>query len=653
MTSRFHELLLSELRMVIYRPGEPDRLTDELLCEAVTLNENLQSLGLVLRPDDLLRLAVSPSLEGFYDAVAALTPQVKAEPMYPGFPQQVMEMSEAEFRLHQMMHYFSTYGLEQLTSRAVHRGWLPECEGEARTAPDIRLLDARVIELVAEDDAPIAVLKALLDRRERLTDPDLDMVLECVPLCGNEQLQGLTVRFKENLELLFPRLMAEPDRAAALRTLRALCAHSGDVLCLGSEYLRQHRYHLRTAEKRLLVKLLETYAVGNLRENMMLSRKARERNLVVLQHLDYNQYSRSDEHREAVRALRNGELRSWHGMGEALLKKHSPEALDHLAQRPGYMVRMLNRLLSLGYESQTIADLLASRASAISAHLLVKTIRALSRRGSTLETHHLREAASCQREFERKVLREAKAARARKTALNIGALMMERDASLSKLEAQYQARRRMSAHDGEAVDILKTLLKAHFRQADTPLKGKKVWLDMDEFDLEHSTLETEDRSKDGGYIRSGISYRIPSDAKYVRFFVYWNDSERVDVDLHAGGTTLDGKSIHVGWNADFNDSSVVYSGDITHSDAAEYIDIDLSAPVREIYANLYLYSGKASFGEVETCFVGRPRTPEACSTATSMCRTASCATSGKRTTAVGIPGLTSKLPMRCSPSWTT
>ena len=100
MTNQFHELLLSELRMVSYRPGDPADLTDDRLCEAVTLNENLQSLGFALRPDDLLRLAASPSLDGFYDTFKALVPDVKAEPMYPGFPKQVMEMSEAEFRMH-------------------------------------------------------------------------------------------------------------------------------------------------------------------------------------------------------------------------------------------------------------------------------------------------------------------------------------------------------------------------------------------------------------------------------------------------------------------------------------------------------------------------------------------------------------------------
>ena len=92
MTNTFHELLLSELRMVVYRPGDPAGLTDGLLCAAVTANENLRSLGYVLRPDDVVRLAVSPSLDGFYQAVKELVPDVKAKPIYPGFPKQVMEM---------------------------------------------------------------------------------------------------------------------------------------------------------------------------------------------------------------------------------------------------------------------------------------------------------------------------------------------------------------------------------------------------------------------------------------------------------------------------------------------------------------------------------------------------------------------------------
>ena len=83
MTKSFRKYLLSELRMAVYQPGDPAELTDELLCEAVTLNENLQILGYILRPEDLLRLAVSPSLRGFYTGLKALVPDVTAQPGAP------------------------------------------------------------------------------------------------------------------------------------------------------------------------------------------------------------------------------------------------------------------------------------------------------------------------------------------------------------------------------------------------------------------------------------------------------------------------------------------------------------------------------------------------------------------------------------------
>lgn len=824
MTKNFHKHLLSELHMVVYQPGDPSRLNDRLLCEAVTVNENFQSLGYILRPEDLLKLAVSPSLHGFYMHVKALVPDVKAQPMYPGFPQQVMNMAEAEFRFHQLLHYLSTYTLEWATGVEVHRGWLPDYDGPQRTEPDTRLLDASVVELVNEETAAFSSLKILLSRRERLTNPELELVLESAAACSSEQMQKLTVSFKENLELLFPMLLEKADRKTALQTLRAICSHSGDVLRCSAEYLHRRRYHLRTSEKKLLVKLLESYSAENLRQNLMQSNSLRERNLLVLQYLDYNQYSRSAAHKEAVRALRNGELLSWHGIGESLLAEHSPKALTHLVQRPGYMLRMLNRLLSLGYGEQELLELLLPKAGEISAHLLVKIIRILSDRNSGVEEkfeaerqnicnafarerweynsdcieweyesrrnelifrfaeemHHLlpeirlRQAQEqCQENFrqerdaiwrelnsrkdkaERKIRRQlapleqelaqkevalrnhrntlvfvrwpylravaryrmqqaggpentsdevlarylperyrgeevligevtrlreqlnrekAKAEAMRAVELHrievetadacadaleeitlreeqaLLALEQEfhrwqegfakerkelehrHEAKLQELEAEYRKKTQESAYrrktlqarlaealanieqrrqqilrmleyNEPAIRILKEVLKEHFRRVSTPMKGKKVWFNMDPFDLAHSSLETEDRSKDGGYIRSGIAWKIPEGARYVRFFTYWNDRARIDIDLHAGGTTTDGRQLHVGWDAACCTDGVVHSGDITHSDAAEYIDIDLNAPIQEISANVNLFNGR-SFRNIETCYVG-------------------------------------------------
>ena len=774
MNMKFHELLLSELHMVVYQPGNPERLTDELLCKAVTLNENLQTLGYALRPDDLVKMAASPAMHAFFNHVRSLVPDVKAEPMYPGFPQQVMKMSEAEFRMHQMIHYFSTYGLEELFGGEVSRGWLPAYHGPARVLDDSSLLNSRVIELVSEEDAAIVAIRTVLSRRERLTNPELELVTEAVSLCNVNQLKGITVRFKENLDLLFPRMMAYEDRESALEFLHTICAHSGDVMRCTAAYLGEKRWHLRTSEKKLLVKLLERYPAWNFRENLMQSLNKREQNLRILQHLDYNRFSASREHREIVRALRNGELMSWHGIGEKLLRDADPKALAHLAERPGYMLRMMNRLLSLEYSEEQILSVMTPKAGNLSGHLILKTLRALSSRSSKIEELHRQELQECDERFDREermlstdnlkwdfecrmdnvrwnaesrrqnaklslldeprrklegqaysevnelsgelleitdrlaslgcVLRKREEYKARKNryeirnaistidteallcflypedliavrkdmqteidalsrqlaekrekaekwldrelwVLNIrnGLLYTDeiekidlweqqelerlrelykrklselnqkqkfeklrtlREKEHAEIEARYLQRLRMASFDDVSVRILKALLSEHFRMVSTPFKGKKVFCALNQFDLRHSSLETEDRSKDGGYIRSGISWKIPDEAKYVRFFVYWNDRTRVDVDLHAGGLTTGGRNLHIGWNSGFRDCGAVYSGDITHSDAAEYIDIDLSAPIKEIYANVNLFSGRPSFKAIETCYVG-------------------------------------------------
>lgn len=770
MTHQFHELLLSELRMVTYQPGNPSDMTDEMLCRAVTLNENIHSLGYALRPGDMMRLAASPSLNSFFDHLKGIVPHVKAKPMYPEFPQQVMNMTEAEFRLHQAIHYFSTYGLEELLGVKVSSGWLPTSNHPERTEKDKRLMACRIIELVVEQDAPAEVLRILLGRRERLTNPELELVLECAPLCTLQQLQGIKVRFKENIELLFPMLMKQQDREAALHSLRIICAHTGDVLENAKKYLFMNRYHLRSSDKKLLVKLLESYPVKNLRLNLMQSLHLRERNLLVLQHLDYNRFSRSEAHREAVRALRNDELPSWRAIGEALLRERSPEALTHFAQRPGYMVRMLNRLLSLEYSAEDIIQALAPRSGVISGHLALKTLQTLMKRSAELEQEHRKAVANCEYrfQFEKRMLLPSHSLEERKISLqvqnrkeeatntflrdpshkirveefrqvkalekvmnlkqnelhsikktlatlddcrnkrnrmrlyqnaghamdiNLLYCLLDKDVAqklrhhatelsaevsemrvqveamtaaataetkrrteitiaevkcryaqmieeinsweqqeraklqalinseraayperlsalethwnevLQSLEDTYQREKHATQFDMQSAQILHELLRLHFAHVVTPLHGKKVFIDMDEFDLKHSVLETEDRSKDGGYIRSGIAYRIPKQAKYVRFFVYWNDRKRIDIDLHAGGVTLEGQSLHIGWNSDFCRDGVVHSGDITHSNAAEFIDIDLSAPISEIYTNVHLFNSW-SFKNVDTCYVG-------------------------------------------------
>lgn len=546
----YHKLLLDELRLVVYEKGDAP-LTEALLTKAVTLNENLKALGYTLSPADIAALAVSPSLDGFYETVKGMLGTADAAPMYPGFPRQVMELEEAVLRFHQAVHYFSTYGLELLFGGEVQRGWLP-CPGDGgKKAGQDTVLPEKVIRLLPAGEAYLEPLGRILSRRERMTLPERQLVRKAMANIAPEEAASLTVPFKENLKALYAIVFDLPDRESAMGILRGLCKHTGDVLACIGVLLGRHRFHFRTSQKRFLVKLLESYPAADLRANLVLSGRNARRNIVLLNYIDYSVYSRSEAHMEAVNALRDGKLRSWESVAKAMLTSGAEGTLDFLAQRPGMMLRMVAWLLRSGYDRDAILARLTAKAEALSLQTLV-------------------------------------------TNLNyFGKLTGEERADAATL-----------------FSLFEQLLRVRMAGMDTVLRGKKVALAMPEFDLEVSELHCNDRSPEGGFIRSGIAYRLPEGIEALRFFVYWNDKTRVDIDLHAGYTDLDGQFHHVGWNRSFRDGGVVFSGDITHSNAAEYIDIDLSAPIDKVNANIHLYSGKPGFQAVDTCYVGMQAIPK-------------------------------------------
>lgn len=807
MELTYRKLLLSTMHMVTCREGDPLRINDETLMKALTVNENLHSLGFTLRPQDIGLLAASDSLDGFYSEIKELVPEVKAEPMYPDFPIQVMEIDEAQFRLHQMMHYFSTYGLELLTGQQVSRGWLPGVDSTPKTERDERLLADTVLELAAEEKSYSLCLTRILSRRERLTIPERELVILSLPHVSDETFAGIRVAFKENLELLFPDIFEKMSGKEAVRILGHLCQHTGDVLNNAAILLKKYRYHFRTSQKRTMVKLLESYPAGNLRENLILSNTKRERNLVILKHLDFNIYARSAAHKKAVADLRRGNLHSWEGVAKRMLTGHEEGALAFTAKRPGVMLRMLHWILSLGYDEKEISDLLAAHAQQFSTQMLVKLlsgfrvesvesihqekereIQAIRDRYSRERSRYSRldlryeneikwalsdhdySIRMCERNFSAKLRKLSEPAIVKRCQKEINARMrnLERSAEvmiqgqkqkihvleksiekaekricflkhtvrackdgregtarcseyaerrivtleadivrmkkqlaclqaevntaisltlpnnhwekekaqilqkydrireeavirifalkeaqakeieelenhlskrLSEIEQRY-ARRRAEApsalkvilekETAEIEDasekferrvramqtiparkrILERLLAEHLESIETPLRGRKVYLDPGPFELSRSLMRTTDKSLDGTYVRSGFAWKIPDEAKRVRLFVYWNDKKRVDIDLHASASEYSAgqpdklRWFHVGWNAEFRKNGVCHSGDITHSNAAEYIDIDLRAPLRFITLNVDLFSGHDSFRDIDECFVG-------------------------------------------------
>lgn len=549
----YEQLLFSELRLV---PVSFDTapLTEEAVVRAMTVNEELLALGFTLSPKDIVTLAKSADAGTLAERVRAYAGEVKAKPLYPDFPSQVMALDEAVFRFHQILHYLSTYGTEELTGIRVTRGWLPEMPETEKTAADDTLLAAKTLALIDRSGQYRIPYQKILTKTERMTDKEKLLIAECAKQLPADFMRGVPVTFKQNLLLVYHALFTDaalsPDEKLAC--LQAVCRHTGDVWKCMDYVLTRAGYRFRTSQKRLTVRLLESYPLHDFRENLILSGKKRERTLLMLQYLDYNCYSRKPDYAAAAADLRAGRLRSWESEIKAMVGRKAPEALDAYAERPGMMLRHLTFLMRNGYRAEEIFAKLMPHAAELKPQTLVRLASFFSRETTALD------------------------------------------------EARYQ----------ETVvlrPMIRYLLQTRLAANQTPLKGKKVFPDMPEFDLEQSELRVNNKSSEGGYIRSGLAYRIPEDAKFIRFFIYWNDRERVDIDLHGTALSRGGGEINIGWNAGFKSGELVFSGDITHSDAAEYIDLDLEKAketLLSVCCNINLFDGYNTFGEIDECFVG-------------------------------------------------
>lgn len=329
LKNNYQYLLLSQYRMAVYDDTELP-LTHENLIKAITLNENLLSLGYTLTAKDIITLASSPSLDTFYSSIKSIIPNIKAKPMYPNFPQQVMKMDEATYRFHQMVHYFSTYGLESMLPVEICKGWLPSVEDTDKIKEDDTLLEAKVLRLLPCKLQYQTPYTLSVSKTERMTAMEREIVRHACTEIPLKILQETPIPFKENLLELSWILFNTLEKKSFQDTLSKICKHTGDVLRVIAYIYKRNHYHFKTSQKRMLVQVLERYSPADLETNLMLSWKKREENIKILQGIDYQNYSRSLPHMNAVKKLRNKELRSWNGQVDGMLKIKDENAVSFI-----------------------------------------------------------------------------------------------------------------------------------------------------------------------------------------------------------------------------------------------------------------------------------------------------------------------------------
>ena len=539
--------MVREMRVIPVLNYSKENVTDDDLVRAITFNAELNNFGYTLKPNAVIKLAkVSPeaintTLKYFKETVG----DVKAKPMYPNFPTQVMEMDEAVLRFHQMLHYFSTYGVEEIYKTKVSVGWLPNVDDTEKTESDYALLDNKVLDVMFIDDAVKYSYETILSMRERFTIPQMEIVMYDI-WCGVDS--NIEVAFKENMYELFCYQLTNGNRKI---NEYKFCQHTGDIWkCV--DYIKEKKgYKLHTSEKKFITRLLESYPVQDFEANLILSNKSAENVKYMLNWIDFDTFSRSLPHKECVRKLRNNELRSWEGKAKSKIFNGDSETVKYIAKRPGMLLRWVTLLVRNGFKTGDITNELLNNIDKLSTQTLV-----------TLSNHFSKEDV---KKYDK--------------------------ADYDTAELAY-------------LRILFTsLVVAAISNKDIPeFVDKKIYVDMSNYDTEMSSIECNEKSAEGGYIRSGLAYKIPDGVDVIRFFVYWNDEDRVDLDLHGTCINKDGKECLNGWNGDYKNECAVFSGDITHSDAAEYIDMKLDK-IKLARFNINSYTGQ-HFKDIDEVFIG-------------------------------------------------
>lgn len=582
----FDKLLLTELRLIEGLNSTKNQKVADLE-SALVDNENLKALGYELTNKGLAKLALDysrePDMTPLYKRVMSMEPEIKASPMYPDFPTQVLEIDELDFRIHQSIHYLTTYGVESVLGFDVIEGWLPEFEEEIDRIKDERVSEIKTLDYLSPTDVDSNVISRLIEKKERFEEKELIMSRV---VAMRTDLKVENIPFKENIASLYGDIILHgnlDERYKAFDKLAEVSRHPGDVLDVLEYIVIKNKYkHLKTSVKRGFVELVESFEVYQVEENLAnnkwsraflgKNRQARSinRNIALIDYLSFNRFSKKDSIKTVVNKMKDGDLLSWNQNLERLYEAKAYDAVrEVLLERPGIYFRQINRLIGLGVPYVEISNDIKSVAGELKTQSIISALNNFK-----IEREVDRDHFVIQEHFETEAILSKLEIRDRKKVIQVFF-----DALIANLESQ---------------DI-------------DEVKGKKVYIDEGIFDLSKSKIEITDKFVEGGYIANGMALKIPEKAKYLRFFTYWNDENRIDIDLHGVTLNKNGESSHVGWNGKYKDASLVHSGDITHSDASEYIDVNLKSAkksgVESIQLNINSYT-TVPFSEIDEVFTG-------------------------------------------------
>lgn len=582
-----NEILFRRKNKVIVEKG--NHILSELY--VATALKNLESLGFTFSLK-LLEAVRTMSKEDFllwYKKITALIKKsvgahVHHEPMYPNFPNQVMEMDRAELYMNAIRHYLD-FVVRDLTGLHTPNRGLPDSEKEERF-PLLQRTDLKIIGHGTEEELRES-LKMVFASATSISETDREDLAWAISYFDADTLYTSvlpeTIPMKETLSFTVARLHAEnkidEERISsyfktATDVLRfAVALSEGDTSLSIPTRFRS----FKRAERRLLLSILER--VGNRTEDML-------RYPSMWKRLGERLHPGEHKHKypktfESFDVIRNDlDFETFNSKVErAFLDRNIQSALTLLKQRPGEFGRRLDHLLRNASETELIVKGFREVASEIATPVLLQVMA------------HFKDRPK--KHDHRVFFPKGQVAHAHLIENKLPSLDVELCLSV--------------------VEICQNTLILRFTEL--PPLGK-VMIDKSlKTQLVPFSQRTASRSL--RTLTRGSTFTIPK-GDTIRFFTYWCEgkvegrhSGRLDIDLSSTIYTDKWALIdHISFtNLYSKNLNSVHSGDITSAPngASEFIDLHiptlLKKGVRYVVMSLLSYS-EQSFVEMPECFAG-------------------------------------------------
>lgn len=545
---------------------------------AMSVASEFLQFGYVFSPEVIKHLscALANDIVKFHDEVTGYLKKMTGSnrnyaPFWPGFPQQVMEKSEFELWLHQIVHYCS------------NGTYMPD-EWTQQRAPAFEQPKYTIINVGTEKDFE-SIFTDLVSVNQSLTPDDLEIV-KWFAKTGQKLVFPEKIPFKENLCTLAFLKLDVPVKTVT-DVLRIAVGMSGGDISLPkipkkrvklSKWTNNFVYNplrenfkfakFNRKDRKFLLGLLEktncdeTEAVLKAQRWIRLGEKLRPGDYKTKFPNAYNMFS----------LLRNAKVQSWYGKVQAAFFKSFEQGLEVLAERPGEFTRRLDYLLRKHSDKnkRLVLDKFKSIAGKVSNKVLFETFTHFQKRLSPITGR---------------------------------VIMTKGSRKATKLPD-------LPAIDRETVLKVQEIVKDALEKSFSSLpKMKKVYLDEN---LKKIPLPTNMRSSSSSLRPIIRGERMPignKNAKVIRAFVHWYDEQgNQDIDLTVTLIGM-GKLKHIGWNGTHNGVFGTYSGDVRHKQGpcAEYVDIKLEECLKEGFKYAVVdarnYNGR-SFETVTDCVVG-------------------------------------------------